>query len=96
MANTDIHAAVHTGDTGGNYEYFRVEMAALDADFNLQEQDMSLTEYSYFKTLGASLALTPEQGGELARGIPEYKTFGENTMKALYEMLMDGRFTYGP
>jgi len=94
MANSDIHAAVHTGDTEGNYEYFRAEMAALDADFNLMPVDMTLTEYSYFKTLGASLALTMEQGGELARGVPQYKTFGENTMKALYEMLVDGRFTY--
>lgn len=96
MANTDIHAAVNNGDTTGNYEYFRVEMAALDSDFNLTQQDMNLTEYWYFQTLGASLAITPEQGGELARGVPQYKTFGENTMKALYEMLIDGRFTYVP
>lgn len=95
-ANTDIHAAVHTGDTGGNYGYFNTEMQILDGDFNLLEQDMSLTEYSYFKTLSASLAITTEQGYGLARGVSEYKTFGENTMKALYEMLIDGRFTYGP
>ena len=71
-------------------------MQALDGDFNLLAQDLSLAEAGYFKTLGASLALTPEQGGELARNVPEYKTFGQNTMKALYEMLIDGRFTYGP
>jgi len=96
MANTNIHAAVHTGDTTGNYAYFDTEMRILDADFNLLEQDLNLTEYWYFKELGASLALTPEQGLELIRSVPEYKTFGENTMKALHELLVDGRFTYGP
>lgn len=96
MSSTDIHATAHTGDTGGNYAYFTTEMQALDADFNLTNESLAKACTYYLRSLGASLALAIEQGGELARGIPEYKTFGENTMKALYEMLIDGRFTYEP
>lgn len=96
MSSTDIHGTSHTGDTGGNYGFFATEMAALDGDFNLTTADLSKASAVYFKSLGASLAVTIEQGGELARNVPEYKTFGANTMKALYEMLVDGRFTYGP
>lgn len=93
----DILGSVQTGDTGGNYEYFRAEMAALDADFNLVQADVQDSlRYLWKGTYSASLAMTIEQQGELARGVAEYKTYGENTMKALYEMLVDGRFTYEP
>jgi hypothetical protein len=96
MSNTDIHGTAHTGDTGGNYAYFTTEMQALDADYNLTTQDLSESSVGFFKSLGAGLALAVEQGLELARGVAEYKTYGENTMKALHELLVDGRFTYGP
>lgn len=96
MTNSDIHGDVQTGDTGGNYEYFRAEIAALDADFNLVQSDITTSLRYFYKGLSASLAIIMEQGGELARGVAEHKTYGENSMKALFEMLIDGRFTYGP
>jgi hypothetical protein len=95
MQNIDIMGAVQTGDTGGNYSYFNTEMQALDADFNLQEESiLDSLRYLWKNTYSASLAMSVEQGGELARGVAEYKTYGENTMKALYEMQVGGRFTY--
>jgi hypothetical protein len=97
MTAADIHGSVHTGDTGGNYEYFRAEMAALDADWNLVTSSILDSLRYYWRDMySASLAISMEHGGELARGVAEYKTYGENSMKALYEMLVDGRFTYGP
>jgi len=95
--NTDIHGNVQSGDTGGNYGYFNTEMQTLDADFNLLEENITTSlRYLWKDTYSASLAMSIEQGLELARGVAEYKTYGENTMKALYELLNDGRFTYGP
>lgn len=97
MSSTDIHAAVNTGNTTGLYEYFRAEMAALDSDFNLLAQDLSQASAVFFQnTLGAGLAMTMEQGSETGRGVAEWKTYGGQIMRALYEMLVDGRFTYGP
>lgn len=96
MSTADIHAVVYTGDTGGNYGYFNTEMQALDADFNLSESSVTDGLRYWLKSLSASLTMTVEQGGELARGVAAYKTFGENTLKAIYEMLIDGRFTYEP
>jgi hypothetical protein len=97
MDNTDIFADVNTGDTGGNYEYFRAEMATLDADFNLNEETISTwLMYLWKNTYSASLSMALEQGGELARNPTTYKTSGGHSMRALYEMLIDGRFTYVP
>lgn len=94
MTATDIYGSVQTGDTGGNYDYFNTEMQALDADFNLSASDIQDSlRYLWKGTYSASLAMSVEHGGELARGVASYKTLGENTMKALYEMQVDGRFT---
>jgi hypothetical protein len=94
--NTDIHGAVHTGDVAGNYAAFLAEMAALDGDFNLLEQDLSKASAVFFKSLSASIGLTVEQGLETARGVAEWQTYGQQTMQALARMLSKGYFTNNP
>lgn len=95
-SNTDIHGEAHTGDTGGNYAVFTSEMAALDADFNLDNMDLSKASAVFFKSLSASLGLAIEQGMETGRSVAEWKTFGRQTMQALANMLKKGYFTNNP
>ena len=97
MSSTDIYGSVQPGDTGALYGYFNTEMQALDADFNLGESNIADSlRYWWKDTLGGDLTISMEQGGELARGVAEFKAYGGHSMQALYEMLVDGRFTYGP
>ena len=44
---------------------------------------------------GAEMSILSETDRQKARNVAEYKTYGGHTMRALYEMLNDGRFTYG-
>jgi hypothetical protein len=97
MSSTDIFTTHEAGDTTGNYAYFNTEMVALDAADNLQESalDTSL-KYLYKNTYSGSLCIGRECGGTLNRSVANHKLTGANSMRALYEMLLDGRFTYGP
>lgn len=98
MDNTDIFADVQTGDAAGAiYAAFLAKMQALDADFNLQEQDLQTTlRYLWKDTYSAKLAAILEQGGEIARGVAEWKTYGAQSLQAIARMLADGRWTNGP
>jgi hypothetical protein len=93
--NTDIHGAVNTGDTTGDYAAYLAEMAALDAAFNLDEMDLSKASAVFFKSLGG-MGMTLEQGLGTARDITQWKAFGQNTRKALSAMTAKGYFTQGP
>lgn len=98
MSATDIMGDVQTGDAAGAlYAAFLAEMQALDGDFNLQEQDIQTsTRYLWKTTYSAKLALLMEQGGELARGVADWKAYGANCMKALAGMQTDNLFTHHP
>ena len=97
MAASNIHGTVYTGDTTGLYGYYETEMVALDGDFDyLQTDILTGLIYEWRDNYSAGLTMYIEQGGETIRNVSDWKTYGENTMKALYEMLVDGRFTNGP
>jgi len=96
MENTGRFTNVY--DTDGTLEnYYLTEMQALLTGYPLREiTDSSTIIYWWINTLSASLAAFPECGGVLTQGISHWKTHAVDTLLATYEMLNDGRFTYGP
>jgi hypothetical protein len=94
-ANTDILGAVHTGNTTGNYAAYAAEMEVLDADWELLEMDLSQASANFFASLGGT-AITIEQGMETGRAIADWKTYGENSLKALANMIAKGYLTNNP
>lgn len=96
MENTGRFSNVF--DEEGTFEAaYLAEMEALLPGYTLREITYNTT-YIYWalNSLSASLAVFPECGGTLTQGITHYKAHGQATLQAVYEMLVDGRFTYGP
>lgn len=85
-------------DSDGTFEaYYLAEMEALLPGYTLREITYNTT-YIYWalNSLSASLAAFPECGGTTTQDKDDWRYHGECTLKAVYEMLIDGRFTYGP
>src|SRR3990172_2025591 len=103
----DFHSQGVTDNSGNNYAYvtdktvaayaaFQTEMKALEgAEFNLLDNVYEGGELrQLLDTYGTpTLNITPEASGLLSYSVADYKTFGENVMKALYEMLVGGYFS---
>jgi len=90
-----VYAVVES--SAGMYDYFHTEFDALDTAFFLNTQTINESLYHWWvATLGADLSVTIEIGGSKSRSVSQIKGSGENAMKSLYEMLVDGRFPYGP
>ena len=87
-----VYALADAGPTAWN-----TAMTALDASYAMvADTTPSMLDNACFRAYGAYLAMTQEQGGATARGVPEWKTYGQNTMLALSKLLMQGNLPHGP
>lgn len=76
---------------------FRTQLLTLQAAWSLIEQTITggLT-YWWKNTLSARLVAYYEHGLDNAKGISDWRTYGQNSMKALAKTLAAGYFTNGP
>ena len=101
----DYHAYYSSGTTMGDVQddteamhlKWKAEMLTYDPTYSFLKEILPYVTTAFWRdSLAAKIYLHSEQKMGLTRGIPEWKVFGENTMKTLTNMVAKGQFSNGP
>lgn len=101
----DYHQIYDDGDgsmsspdhTAGLYAIWLAKMQALDAGFGYSDATIAESLHALWSgSYSADLAIACEYGGLNTKGITDWKTQGENSLKAATSMQAEGRWTNGP